>query len=405
MKGRHTSENDGRRWAPNARHAALSVAPIAALLIAVGAGGAGLLTGRADLAAAGAAVGGAGVVIEQVSSRSNRRRLRQDRGAMKARIRELDALVAELTRELAGLPSVLRPEPPPPPATGPLPLVSASDRAAGPATPRSLPILTANRRGLQSCAPELPGLPVPALSAFGVSGSAAPGTVAALAGSVGGPVGVVPGQRPPATPITGLNLPPVEDPSLPKLTPGPAAPVVRQLDPGPRQPLTGRRGRHSSWSGTGEPREGGVHDLALIGAALHAERAEPRERGLVVDIRSVPASAPVTATMSGASPAEVDGLVFAAIAQARADDFTIALEQPARRAVSLFEQVVRSGSGRARADAVRAPSGPVAVDDDELRRLAGTARTASRAMRPSPPPSPFFTPGAFEAEAPRRESA
>lgn len=371
MKGRHTSETEGRRWAPNARQAALSVAPVAALLIAVGAGGTGLLTGRADLAAAAAAVGCAGVLIEQVSSRSNRRRLRQDRAAMKARIRELDALVAELTRELAGLPSVLRPEPPPAPTTGPLPLVAASDRAATPATPRSLPILTANRRGLQSCAPELPGLPVPSMSAFGA---------------------VVPGQRPPATPITGLHLPPVEDPSLPKLTPGPGAPVVRQLDPGPRHEL----------------------DLALIGAALHAERAdesaraEPADRRLVVDLRSIPATAPVTATMSGTSSVEVDSLVFAAIAEAGADDFTITLEQPARRAVSLFEPAVRSsasGPGRPRADAVRTSSWPVTADDAELRRLAGTARTASRAMRPSPPPSPFFTPGAFEAQGLQRESA
>lgn len=326
-----------------------------------------------------------------------------------------------MNRELAGQPSVLRPEPPPSPTTGPLPVVSASHRAASPATPRSLPILTANRRGLQSCAPGLPGLSVPAASAFG------PGMAA------------LPGQRPPATPITGLHLPPVEDPSLPKLEPGPAAPVlhgggVQSLQPGPREALTTRRGgriERGAHRADGEPgaRDADdVHDdLALIGAALYAEHVarSPRPGAVasggsapdaqrsagsatVVDLRSVPASAPRTATMGRGGAGGVDELVYAAIAEAGADDFTLTLEQPARRATSLFEPVHRESPTSAHPPAAEwAPSGPVRVDDAEMQRLATAARTASRAMRPSLPPSPYFTPGAFDAdsEPARRDSA
>ena len=410
VKGRHTSRDDGRRWAPNAKQAALGVAPIAALLLAVGAGGAGLLAGRADLAAAGAVAGAVGVVAEQASSRSSRRRLREDRSQLRAQIRDLDAALARLNRELAGQPSVLRPDLPPAHTTGPLPLVSASDRAAGPVTPRSLPILTANRRGLQSCAPEMPGLLVPAVSAFGA------------------PVFALPGQRPPATPITGLHLPPVENPSLPKLAPGPAAPVLRgsgvpQLDAGPRQAVPAHRvlgPADASEAGEfGEAGGDGLRDdLALIGAALSAERGAPPSRpaaatpadqvasggqpargAVVVDLRAVPATAPSTAAMGSASPLEVDDLVYAAIAEAGADDFTLSLEKPSRHTASLFEPVARSGpSGRLDPHAGDVPSGPLWVDDTEMRRLAGTARTASRAMRPTLPPSPYFTPGAFATE-------
>ena len=387
----------------------------------MGAGAAGLVTGRADLAAVGAAAGAVGVVIEQTSSRSSRRRLRQDRSQLRGQIRDLDALVVRLNRELAGQPSVLRPEPPPSPTTGPLPVVSASHRAASPATPRSLPILTANRRGLQSCAPGLPGLPVPAASVFG------PGLAA------------LPGQRPPATPITGLHMPPVEDPSLPKLEPGPAAAVlhgggVPRLEPGPREDLTTRRaGRpgRGAHRADGEPGATGtddVHDdLALIGAALHAEHAagaprpgaiasggsapsaQPSARSAtVVDLRSVPASAPSTATMGRGGAGGVDQLVYAAIAEAGADDFTLTLERPARRAASLFEPVHRQGPTSAHPPAAEwAPAGTARVDDSEMERLAAAARTASRAMRHRLPPSPYFTPGAFDAESEpaRRDSA
>lgn len=381
VKGRHTSGDDRQHWAPNAKQAALAIAPMAALIIAVGAGGAGLLTRRADVATAGAAAGMAGVVLEQSKTRAARRRIRRDRTELRGQIRDLEATVAQLRRELDTAPSVLRPTPPPLPTTGPLPIVDAFDRASSPATPRSLPILTANRRGLQSCAPGLPGMPVPAVSATGVS-------------PLGWPI--LPSQRPPATPITGLHMPPLEDPSLPKLTPGPAAPVlatagVPKLTPGPSQQVAehpdgarvaghGRHaglGRHAVTPPSAEP----LHDLALIGAALAGDLANRPETS-VVDLRAVPARRPMTATMPAA---QVEAMVYASIADAAADDFVVTLEGSGGRSASLFEPVNR-------------PAHDARAEQEDIRQVAAGARAASRAMRPRVPPSPFFTPGAFVGE-------
>ena len=414
------------------------MAPVAAVLLAVGAGGIGLMTGRADLAAAGAASGAAGVLLEQAASRSTRRRLRQDRTQLRGQIRDLDARLGRLNRELAGAPSVLRPLPPPAPTTGPSPVVEAADRATGPATPRSLPILTANRRGLQSCAPELPGLPVPAISGPLVRHpDLAP--VAALGPTLAG----VPGQRPPATPISGLHLPPVEDPDLPKLQPGPAAPMLHtagmpRLRPGPSEVFA----EHSvSASEVGDD----PLELAMIGAALLAEReagpatrsaARPRHRVAagrgeaggeafvagsgqavgavaaassrpgVLDLRTVPSTRPATAVLSRRGAAAVDDLVFTAIEESTRSELELALE-PGRRPASLFEPVATPRHGRHVPDpGDDAGGGRVAVDEVEMRRLAEAARYAARAMRSSPPPSPFFTPGAFDDEArTQRDSA
>ncbi|MBL8929541.1 MAG: hypothetical protein JNL54_05420 [Kineosporiaceae bacterium] len=390
MKGRHTSGDDGQRWAPNARQAALAIAPMAALVIAVGGAGAGLLLHRADVAAAAAGAGAMGVALEQMGARGSRRRLRQDRAEMRARIRELESAITALRRELDAAPSVLRPVPPPTPITGPLPLVDAFDRPAAPATPRSLPILTSNRRGLQSCAPGAPGALVPALSADG----AGPMTAFGL-----------PAQRPPATPITGLELAMHHDPSLPTLSPGPAAPVlatsgVPVLEPGPSEPLdalgaapagSGRHaglGRHATTRPVLEP---------VAVASLHDGHAPvphdvpvPHEAA-VVDLRTLPQRRPATAVLS---PVEVEDLVYASISAPEQEDVVLHLERPQRRPASLFEPVHQH----------LVPERPVTVDQDALRELAAGARAASRAMRPGLPPSPFFTPGAFIEEEDRTAS-
>lgn len=395
MKGRHTSGDDGQRWAPNAKQAALSIAPMTALVIALGAGGAGLALHRADLAAAGAASGAFGVALEQANSRAGRRRLRTDRAQLRARIRELELAVAEAHRERDAAPSVLRPTPPPSPTTGPLPIVDAFDRAASPATPRSLPILTSNRRGLQSCAPGLPGTPVPARSAAGL-----------------GPLNLfgLPAQRPPATPITGLEMSMTRDPSLPVLPPGPGAPVlatagVPVLEPGPTESVeahSGSRagvGRHAGHGrhavmrpedeqrrvtagrAESQPSFDALADLALIGAAL----ADDLAAAAVVDLRTVPERHPATATMA---PDQVEALVYASISSAAAqDDFVLTLERPEPRPASLFEPASRGHHD--------AGERSVVVDQAAMRQLAEGARAASRAMRPGVPPSPFFTPGAF----------
>jgi len=408
VKGRHTSGADARAWAPNAKQAAMTIAPIAALVIAVGAGGVGLVGNQAPLAAAGAAAGVGAVLLEQANSRAARRRLRQDRGEMRSRVRDLEATVETLRRELAAVPAVLIPTPPPSPITGPLPMVDAFDLPATPATPRSLPILTANRRGLQSCAPELPGMPVPVQSCEGDSPLGLP---------------LLPGQRPPATPITGLLLPVAEEPSLPKLEPGPHAPVlsaagVPRLDPGPSDRVGdhpeaippashGRhagRGRHAAVRPTVARNDEVVTppseaDLALVGAALTGPLTGgtstdlPAERAEVLDLRTVAAVRPATAILPAA---QVEELVYSAISAAEApeDELTRTLEPAGQPpAASLFEPGHRAGA---------APGAVVTPDPESIRRLAAGAREAARGMRASLPPSPFFTPGAFvEPEATR----
>ncbi len=317
--------------------AALACAPVASLLVTAGASASGLALHRADLAAAGAGVAVLGLVGERMQSRAARRHLRRDRARMRSQLHLVQAEVTELRRQLVHQPAVLLPQPPPPPATGPLQIVvDAFDRASSPPTPRSLPILTSNRRGLQSCAPGLAGPSVPAVS---------------------WPI-QLPAQRLPATPITGLHLPPVADPSLPELEPGPAVPVlsvgvVAQLAPGPREPVTGPL------------------DLP------------------VTDIRTVPARR--TAVAAGLSAESIDALVYSSLARAELDGLTLTLEGPPRVPGSLFEPAVPAGSMRL-VDAEADRIGPAAAGPAPAGQ---TARGGAQHL----PPSPFFTPGAFERES------
>ena len=345
-------------------HAALACAPVASLLVAAGASASGLALHRADLAAAGAGAAVLGLVTERVQSRTARRALRQDRARMRGQLHHLQVEVAQLRRELATQPSVLIPQPPPSPVTGPLQIVvDAFDRAASPPTPRSLPILTSNRRGLQSCAPGLAGPSVPAISVPGM------------------PVGQLPSQRPPATPITGLYLPPVTDPSLPQLEPGPAVPVlsssVSQLAPGPREPVTGPIQLPIDLP----RREPAGHDLFTPATRSREGWAD------VIDVRTIPAREPATA--SGLSAESIDALVYSSLAQAEVDGLTLTMEGPWRVAGSLFEPVVPSENSQA----------PGSVLADRVGQATAAARQASRSSAQVLPPSPFFTPGAFERES------
>jgi len=345
-------------------HAALACAPVASLLVAAGASASGLALHRADLAAAGAGAAVLGLVTERVQSRTARRALRQDRARMRGQLHHLQVEVAQLRRELATQPSVLIPQPPPSPVTGPLQIVvDAFDRAASPPTPRSLPILTSNRRGLQSCAPGLAGPSVPAISVPGM------------------PVGQLPSQRPPATPITGLYLPPVTDPSLPQLEPGPAVPVlsssVSQLAPGPREPVTGPIQLPIDLP----RREPAGHDLFTPATRSREGWAD------VIDVRTIPAREPATA--SGLSAESIDALVYSSLAQAEVDGLTLTMEGPWRVAGSLFEPVVPSENSQA----------PGSVLADRVGQATAAARQASRSSGAALPPSPFFTPGAFERES------
>jgi len=321
-----------------------------------------------------------GLVTERVQSRTARRALRQDRARMRGQLHHLQVEVAQLRRELATQPSVLIPQPPPSPVTGPLQIVvDAFDRAASPPTPRSLPILTSNRRGLQSCAPGLAGPSVPAISVPGASWPLPTSIEPAVAGHQ--PVGQLPSQRPPATPITGLYLPPVTDPSLPQLEPGPAVPVlsssVPQLAPGPREPVTGPIQLPVELP----RREPSGHDLFTPATRSREGWAD------VIDVRTIPAREPATA--SGLSAESIDALVYSSLAQAEVDGLTLTMEGPWRVAGSLFEPVVPSENSQA----------PGSVLADRVGQATAAARQASRSSGAALPPSPFFTPGAFERES------
>jgi hypothetical protein len=367
--------------------AALACAPVASLLVTAGASASGLALHRADLAAAGAGVAALGLVGERMQSRAARRHLRQDRARMRGQLHEVQNEIARLRRELATQPAVLLPQPPPTsPGTGPRPVVvDAFDRASSPPTPRSLPILTANRRGLQSCAPGLVGPSVPAISwplqvpppQVQMPQQPMPQVPAAQ------PVAQLPVQRPPATPITGLHLPPVADPSLPELEPGPAVPVlsagvVPQLPPGPCEPVTGPvelprppHQDHSLFTPAGSGRSGD-------------RRADVID---VIDVRTVPARE--SASSAGLSAESIDALVYSSLVHAERDGLTLTLEGPPRVPGSLFEPVVPVRSAHP-------------ADTSRAGRIAQGTAAAVQTFRGGAaelPPSPFFTPGAFERES------
>lgn len=349
---------------------------------------------RSDLAASGAGAGVLAFGLQHLASRAQRRRLRQDRADLRGRLHELETTVSQLRRDMASVPSFLLPSPPPSPTTGPLPIVDAFDRAAAPATPRSLPILTANRRGLQSCAPGLPGLDVPATSARGIEelagavadlASALPTRPRLEAGRAMPPIGpLLPGQRPPATPITGLSLPPVPDPAITPLEPGPADPLLDTaglpiLQPGPSVPVAEHPAVVTPAGSTASP----AASVASVASAVTGPGVSAEAGATVIDLRVVADPAP--ATLLQPSAAAVDALVFSAIAEAEADAFTITMEQPGRAAASLFEPLQRP-----RQDGL-------SWAFDDVDRAVAETRAAARAMRPGIPPSPFFTPGAFVA--------
>ncbi len=411
----------------------LSMAPIAAVVIALGAGASGLATGNPQLAAAGAMTGAAGVALSEAANRSARRRHRTERSAMRSQLRDLEAAVAQLSRKLDGVSAVLHPEPASLPVSAPAPQVAAA-QVAGPVTPHALPILTANRRGLQSCAPDLPGLPVTATGslplpapagvapseaektpepAYAAAGPDTPVVGGPTVGAPGGGLGALglPGQRPPATPISGLALSPLVLPALSRLTPGPSdrlgpdrqvrTPSMAELEVVTRTgsldlamiaSAASERGAHPS----GDSRSATA--LVVRTAVAQSVRSveQPVLGAAVIDLRSAPDMLEVAE-----KPSTVHEVRF--VTEERAEERS-AVRPPVARVAdpaareALFSPRNWPGASGLPAEEWGRPSG-VDADIAELRRLASTGRTASRAMRSSVPPSPYFTPGAFDPEA------
>jgi hypothetical protein len=353
VSGRHGSWQV-RRWAPTALSAVVALIPAGALLAAVAAAGSGYLLHRVDMAAAGAGTAALGLAVERLQSRSTRRRARRERWEHRqeehAHLDEIAGLRLELADahhtlavlrsrivtlqeraavggrpalgELAARQRQVREAASDDAPTMPLRRITAGDLPTNPLTTRPVaagPGLVAERptpaqrqrrrpvvsRAGSDAVPGTPGwrplgpVPVEATGAVAAPGvrpaGAAPGHPEGrpTARPTAQPTGI-PAVPPPAPqPLRALAFGPLSgDTHLPELPAGPARPVLHpaaaMLPPGPRDPVSG--------------------PLAII-----------------VDARS---GAGGTAGPRTPSPVAVDAMVYAALAEARADELTRTLERP-----------------------------------------------------------------------------
>ena len=356
------------------------------MLAAVGAGAAGYLTRNPDLGAIGALAGAAGAVAESARTRTSRVKARDERAVLREEVRILAAAVEKLSNEVNARPAMLRPEPLPAfaPAGASMQVVSTFSRPAEPATPRSLPILTANHRGLQSsrfeaAAPVPPTVPAPTAPAPLVLTSA-PVATAAIARLVAETprlqaadvddvpttqiprLATAPAHWTPAEPLPSIAMPAATT-AVPRLILG----GDRSALPMPRPPATPITG-------------------LLLPSFRHGSATSVSEMR-VVDLRSssrVPAGSLIESRTTTAPLTRRSRTTVAATEVVE----PISLFEPVRHhePTSLFEPRPRNG----RPGAVPTAPDPQAADG---------ARHAWRGMRPGVPPSPFFTPGAFEGSS------
>ena len=298
----HTRRQDG--WAPTAANAVAAAAPATSLFAALGLAGGGYLAGREDVAACGALVGAFGLVAERFASRGLRRRLRRERMRHRDDLRGVSRDLADLQRQFAALRSEL-------------------DAA------RSARVEPADLH---------PPIGVEA------------GAVRRLA--VPEPVPVqVPVQVPVAVPVAGqalhlaedapLDEPRDDEPAAAEPVPVSAAPVsaapvaaLGLLIPGQVRSPIATGGIPLLAPGPSEPVR--VIDLRATGPAT-APIAVPMARPVTAPVTApltAPLTRPLTAPLTRPTtlpPAAVDALVYAALAEAEADELTRVLADPGRR--------------------------------------------------------------------------
>jgi hypothetical protein len=105
VPGRHDSPSPSgrRRWAPTALDAVLAATPATSLFAALGLAGGGYLVGREGIAACGAVVGAFGLIVERFQTRGVRVRLRRERARYRTDLHGVSEQLRQLQRELSGL--------------------------------------------------------------------------------------------------------------------------------------------------------------------------------------------------------------------------------------------------------------------------------------------------------------
>jgi hypothetical protein len=310
-----------RQWAPTAFYAIVSVVPTGALLGALGVAGAGYLTYRADIAAAGVGTAVVGLAVERLQNRTVRRRARRERRQWRAEREQLRESVAELRRRLADAQQTLSRLAPRPqtvcaavdgvPAAAPRPDQDRRPEALATASP--LPANPLVRRPVTAAPPiNRPVPPEPQRRRPLV-------TLARSAGAAGtaGTQGWRSAERPappaaerPAPPAAGMPAPPAAETSAP--------PVEGAGQPADQPPDT-------LLTNAADP-AGPVH---VIGNLLPSLPPGPRDpvSGPLAVVSDLSAVQRQPDSPSSRSAATVDAMVWAAMAEAEADEMTLTLER------------------------------------------------------------------------------
>ncbi len=362
MSGRHVTRQL-RLWAPTALAAVAAITPTTAIVLAFGSAGSGYLLHRADVAAAGAALAGGGLAVERMQGRATRRRMRRQRWEQRARVREAQTAADELRQELHDAQhtlDALRTR-----------LVSVQDRLA-----RVAAAGDGDRAAGQGAA-SVAGLP-PATELSAVAGLPPATELSAVAGlppatELSAVAGLPPATElsavaglPPATELSAVaGLPPATE--LPAVfggsreQPGPARLVPARLVPArslaarsaAARSAGGRVGTGSAWFETepdtmliprvsattapAAPVPFRLPEPASVLPQLYPGRSAalppgPRDPisgpiAIAVDLAAARDGALFTAAGHPAAPAaDVDALVYAALADAESDDLTRVLE-------------------------------------------------------------------------------
>ncbi|HEX2806341.1 MAG TPA: hypothetical protein VHN80_09240, partial [Kineosporiaceae bacterium] len=304
MPGRHDFQppSGRRRWAPTALDAVVAATPATSLFAALGLAGGGYLVGREGLAACGAMVGAFGLIIERFQTRGVRVRLRRERARYRSDVHGVSEQLRQLQRELSGLRDDMKE------------VRSERDavRAELHATLRQMSDLRTSALGAR---PVVAAEPVAAVAADG------------RAESIGLPE------------LIGLPEVP-ELIELPELIerPDPTEPVDQDELLLPVQQVE---------TSEADLRRLTAATRAAFGAVVPGQSRSPIATGgipmlrpgpseslpQVIDLRSYGRSSgePVTEPTRTLSPEAVDALVYAALAEADADELTRTLEVPGER--------------------------------------------------------------------------
>jgi hypothetical protein len=303
VPGRHDLQppTGPRRWAPTALDAVVAATPATSLFAALGLAGGGYLVGRDGIAACGAVVGAFGLIMERFRTRGLRVRLRRERARHRTDLHGVSEQLRQMQRELSGL----------------------RDDLHGVRDERD-----AVRDELQVT---LHQLSAARTSARGVRPLSAPAA------------------EPVILPPTEVILPPAEPVIVHKVETTEAD--LRRLAVATRAAF-----------GTLVP---GQSRSPIATGGIPVLRPGPSESvPKVIDLRSYGRTdaGPITEPMHTLSPDVVDALVYAALAEADADELTRTLEVPGKREAGRHAGPLHTGDAHHAGNYAR--SEPTAATDD-----------------------------------------